>query len=369
MRINLIAVTLIVIASLICIPCMGCEKPAPTPPPESKPGTPAPESKPVEPIELSYATFRPPADPQSEEWLTPMCEEIEKRTNGQVTFTIHWASALGASQDQYTLVKDGVADMTDFSGAWVPGKFTLSDVGNLPFAAQDPVNLVKAMYTLYDKGYFDSQYDEVEFLAWTATPAYRFLFRTKKPMKYEELEGLKARAPGGLATECEQAIGMVPVTVLPGDAYTAWQTGLVDVWVHPLGAVVKYKFNELPTKALLDVGFFIMVNSGNIFNKQKFASLPGDVQKTILEVVQEYSYVYVESGIATDNDALQVMKEANIEVYNWPDSETDKLKDAAVGIWKKYIDDLEDKGLPGKEMTAEFVSILKGLGENPPAIP
>ena len=79
--------------------------------------------------------------------------------------------------------------------------------------------------------------------------------------------------------------------------------------------------------------------------------------------------MYVESGIATDNDALQVMKEANIEVYNWPDSETDKLKDAAVGIWKKYIDDLEDKGLPGKEMTAEFVSILKGLGENPPAIP
>ena len=147
MRINLIAVTLIVIASLICIPCMGCEKPAPTPP-ESKPSTPAPESKPAEPIELSYATFRPPADPQSEEWLTPMCEEIEKRTNGQVKFTIHWASALGASQDQYTLVKDGVADMTDFAGAWVPGKFIISEVGNLPFASQDPENLLKAMYTL-----------------------------------------------------------------------------------------------------------------------------------------------------------------------------------------------------------------------------
>lgn len=367
----LTVVICISIVLLVCVPCMGCQPKATTPPSQppssSTPSTPTPAK--VEPIELSYATFRPPADPQSEEWLTPMCQEIEKRTNGQVKFTIHWASALGASQDQYALVKDGVADMTDFSGAWVPGKFILSDVGNLPFAAQDPANLVKAMYALYDKGYFDSQYDEVKFLAWTATPAYKFLFRNKMPMKYEELKGLKARAPGGLANDCEKEIGMVPVNVLPADAYTAWQTGLVDVWVHPLGAVVKYKFNELPTKALLNTGFFIMVNSGNIFNQKKFDSLPADVQKTIVDVAQEYCYVYVQSGIDTDEDALKVMKEANIEVYNWPDSETDKLKGAAVNIWKKYIDDLESKGLPGKEMTAEFVSILKSLGEKPPSIP
>jgi TRAP-type C4-dicarboxylate transport system substrate-binding protein len=356
------------IVLLICIPCLSCkpETTAPSSPSTSTPSTSTPAV--TKPIELSYATFRPPADPQSEEWLTPMCQEIEKRTNGQVKFTIHWASALGASQDQYALVKDGVADMTDISGAWVPGKFILSDVGNLPFAAQDPANLVKAMYALYDKGYFDSQYDEVKFIAWTATPAYRFLFRNKMPMKYEELKGLKARAPGGLATDCEKAIGMVPVTVLPADAYTAWQTGLVDVWVHPAGAVVKYKFNELPTKALLDVGFFIMVNSGNIFNQKKFDSLPADVQQTILDVAQEYCYVYVQSGIDTDNDAIKVMKEANIEVYNWPDSETEKLKSAAAGIWKTYIDDLEDKGLPGKELTADFVSILEGLGEKPPSV-
>jgi TRAP-type C4-dicarboxylate transport system substrate-binding protein len=112
-----------------------------------------------------------------------------------------------------------------------------------------------------------------------------------------------------------------------------------------------------------------MVNSGNIFNKQKFASLPPDVQNTIREVAIEYSYIYLQSGLDTDIDAMNVMKQAGIEVYTWPDAEMNKLKAAAMPIWGKFIDDLEDKGLPGKEMVNEFVSTLKDLGENPPSVP
>jgi TRAP-type C4-dicarboxylate transport system substrate-binding protein len=326
------------------------------------------EVAPEEAVELKFATFRPPTDPQSEVWITPMLQEIEEKTNGAVKFTVYWSEGLGASKDQYTLVKDGVADMTDFSGAWVPGKFVLSDVGNLPFAAQDPANLIEAMIILQEEGYFDSQWDEVEFLAWNCTTPYKFLFRESKPMTVAELVGLKARAPGGLATDCESQIGMVPVTVLPGDAYTAWQTGLVDVWVHPAGAVVKYKFNELPTEALLDVGFFTMVNAAVIFNKAKFASLPSDVQETIQEVVQDYALVYLQSGIDTDENALAVMEAAGIEVYTWSGAEVANLTAAALPIWEQYISDLEDAGLPGEELVSRFIEILEDLGEEPPSL-
>jgi TRAP-type C4-dicarboxylate transport system substrate-binding protein len=339
----------------------------------SAPAAPAPAATttqaPVQPIEIKYATFRPPTDPQSVAWLIPMCNEIEKRTGGKVTVKIYYSEALGKSTDQYSLVKDGIADMTDFAGSWVPGKFVLSDVGNLPFAAQNAANLLKAMYTLYNEGYFDSQYNEVEFLAWTSTTPYKFLFRNKQPTTFAELSGLKARAPGGVANEALAAIGMVPVNVAPGDAYTAWQTGLVDVWVHPAGAVTKYKLNELPTKALLDIGFFCTSNAGNIFNKKKFASLSPDIQKTIRDVVQEYSTVYLQSGIDTENDAMKVIKDSGIEVYTFNDTEMAKLTAAAAPIWQKYTSDLEAKGLPGKKMVSEFIKILESLGEKPPALP
>lgn len=352
---------------LVITPLLGAcgEEEAPT-----TPATPTtPTTPPPVPIELTFATFRPPTDPQSEAWITPMLQEIEERTNGQVKFTVYWSEALGASKDQYTLVKDGVADMTDFAGSWVPGKFVLSDVGNLPLAAQDPANLIEAMTILQEEGYFDTQWDEVEWLSWNCTTAYKFLFRTIKPTTYGELTGLKARTPGGVMTDYLTGVGMVPVTVLPGDAYTAWQTGLVDVWVHPPGAVVKYKFNELPTKALLDVGLFCTVNAATIFNKAKFASLPSDVQETIRDVVQEYALVYLQSGLETDNTALDVMAAAGIEVYTWSDTEVAKLTAAALPIWEKYVSDLEDAGLPGEELVSRFIEVLESLGEKPPSLP
>jgi TRAP-type C4-dicarboxylate transport system substrate-binding protein len=324
------------------------------------------ETAPEEVIELTYATNRPPTDPQSEAWLTPMLAEIEERTDGRVHFTVYWSEALGKSTDQYNLVKDGVADMTDFATIYVPGKFVLSDVANLPFASQNPAHLMEAMFTLSEEGYFDSMWDEVEWLGWHSTTPYKFLFRTEKPMTLEELAGLKARAPGGLATECEAAIGLVPVTVATGDAYTAWQTGLVDVWVHPAGVVIKYKFIELPTRALLDIGLYTMANGANIFNKAKFASLPSDIQDIIRDTVHEYAAVYLQSGIDTEAEAMTMMEDAGIEIYTWPDSELQKMIDAAVPMWEEYITSLEDQGYDGRALVSRFAEILRELGDNPP---
>jgi TRAP-type C4-dicarboxylate transport system substrate-binding protein len=361
-RLSLVSIICILMLLVVSFSLLACtqEEPAPAP-------APAPEPEPApEPVELSYATNRPPTDPQSEDWLTPMLAEIEKRTGGQVKFKVYWSEALGGMRDQYNLVKDGVADMTDFATIFVPGKFILSDVANLPFVSQNPGNLMAAMFTLSEEGYFDSMWDEAEWLGWHSTTPYKFLFRTDKPMTYEELDGLKARAPGGLATETEAAIGMEPVVVSAADAYTAWQTGLVDVWVHPAGAVTKYKLYELPTRALLDIGLYTMANGANVFNKAKFASLPPDVQDVIKETVHEYAAVYLQSGIDLEEESIQLMKDSGIEVYTWPDSELDKMKAAALPMWEKYISDLEEQGYDGRKMVARFVEVLKELGDNPP---
>lgn len=350
---------LIIISSVTLVACGGEETTTTTTSPKTT------ETKP-EPIELSYVTNRPPTDPQSEAWLTPLLNEIEERTDDRVKFTVHWSGALGKITEQYNLVKDGVADMTDFATIFVPGKFVLSDVANLPFASQNPFNLVEAMDTLSAEGYFDSMWDEVEWLGWHSTTPYKFLFRTEKPMTFEELEGLKARAPGGLATECEAALGMVPITISSSDAYTSWQTGLVDVWVHPAGVVIKYKFSELPTRAFLDIGLYTMANGANIFNKEKFASLPEDIQQIIKEVVLEYSPAYIQSGIDLEQEAIQVMGDAGIEVYTWPDSELEKLKAAAIPMWEKYITNLDEAGYDGRALVTRFAEILRELGDNPP---
>jgi TRAP-type C4-dicarboxylate transport system substrate-binding protein len=323
----------------------------------------------AKPINISFATFRPPTDVFAKPWLIAMGKELEEKTNGRVKFTVHWASSLGKGRDQFYMVRDGVADMTDFPGAWIPGKFTLSEVGSLPLAAENSENVVKAMNMLRKKGYFDTQWGEVEVLGMLATSPYDLFFRKAKPMTLEDMAGLRCRTPGGYISEYLKALSMVPVKVLPSDAYMSWETGVVDAWVHPPTAMIKYKFIELPTRCLLDANLQILGNAAKIMNKKKMASLPPDIQQIVREVAAKYCEVYTRLGNSEDVKSLEKIKKAGIKVYKLPAPEMEKMKAAGLPIWEKYIAEMEAKGLPGKEIVTEYVKALRQLGENPPYKP
>ena len=114
---------------------------------------------------ITFSTWRPPNDRTSVGWIEAMGKEFEKRSNGQIQFKAYYAGALGGPRDHFTIVKDGLADMADFAGSWMPGKFNLSEVANLPMTAERSQNVIKAMNMLREKGYFDKEWGEVELLA------------------------------------------------------------------------------------------------------------------------------------------------------------------------------------------------------------
>jgi TRAP-type C4-dicarboxylate transport system substrate-binding protein len=149
----------------------------------------------------------------------------------------------------------------------------------------------------------------------------------------------------------------------------AWQTGVVDAWVHPFAAMVKYKFIELPTRSILDTKLGVIGNAALIMNKKKFASLPPDIQDVVREVGAKYCEIYAGVGVEEDERTIPKLKAANIEIFKFSPEETQKMKAMALPIWEKYIADNEAKGLPGREVATEFVKALRQLGENPPYNP
>ncbi|MGD9239128.1 MAG: TRAP transporter substrate-binding protein DctP [Desulfobacterales bacterium] len=315
---------------------------------------------------ITYSTWRGPNDATSAGWVTPMGKEIEKRSNGRIKFKVYWASALGGPRDHFTIVKDGLADMADFAGSWAPGKFNLSEVANLPSTANDARNVVKSMNILRKKGLFDKEWVEVELLAFCGINPYDMLFRKVQPMSVAELKGLKVRTPGGFISDYLKALGMIPVSVLPSDAYMAWQTGVVDAWVHPPGSMRTYKFFELPTKSLLDCNLQVFGNAAVIMNKKKFNSLPPDLQQICRDVANEYATVQTDVSYADSDKAVAECKKLGIPVYRMPEAEMNKIKALGKPMWDKYVNDLEAKGLPAKEVATEFAKALRSFGENPP---
>ena len=322
-------------------------------------------SQPNETVVLKYATMRGPTQLNAKIWQIPMSEEIEKRTGGKVKIVPYWANSLGKTSEHFNLVKTGIADMTDYAGSYGPGKFLFAEVGNLPFAAKNPVNIRKAMHKLHEKGYFESSWGDVEVLGWNITPSYQLLFRKDKPLTFADLAGKKIRTPGGYMTEFLKSIKTIPVNIPPAEAYQAWEKGLVEGWMHPMGALFVYKLFEFPNKSLLKIDAMVMANAAVVINKKKFASFDAETQKIIRQVVLDYEDIYVKAGDFNDNEAVKEMNKTGVEIFSFPAAEQDQLKKAAIPVWKKFIADVDRLGGDGTALVRDFVSILKASGEQP----
>ena len=316
-------------------------------------------------IELKYITMRGPTESNAIIWQIPLAKEIEKQTGGKVKIVPYWSNSLGNTSEHFNLVKTGIADMTDYAGSFNPGKFLMAEIGNLPFSAKNPVNIRKAMHKLHEKGYFKTSWGEVEVLAWNITPFYQLLFRKDNPLNFNDLAGKKIRTPGGYMTEFLKSIKTIPVNIPPAEAYQAWDKGLVEGWMHPMGAFNVYKLFELTNKSLLKIDAMAMANAAVIINKEKWASIDPETQKIIRKVVLEYEDIYVKAGDYNDKEALKAMEKTGVQVHTLPASEMDKLRKAAIPVWQKYIADVDKAGGDGKALAKEYVGILKALGEEP----
>jgi TRAP-type C4-dicarboxylate transport system substrate-binding protein len=321
-------------------------------------------STPAEPIEIRYSTYSTAGSPSAEMVDNTLAREIEKRTNGRVHVTIYWRDTLAKAEENFAAVRSGLADMGMFASSYIPGRFPLSDIANLPFACTDTRALPKIMWDLVEKGYFDKEWGEVELLAWQPSDLYVCCFKKVKPLKFEDLAGLKVRTPGGNITDFLKACGMVPVDVPTADSYVAWDRGLVDAWQHTAFVPMLMGFDQSGIRSILMWHTNTYVGQ-LIFNKERWASLPPDIQEIIRDVCREHETDGLDFAESTSAEAIKVYEKEGIEMYTWPDSEMKKVREAASTVWDKFIADMEALGLPGQQMVHDFVTLERQQGEEP----
>ena len=315
---------------------------------------------------LKWNSNLSPSNDQAVCWEQPYAKAIEEATGGRVKIEFYWSEALGKAKEGHDIIKNNLGQMTRFPSTYLAGRFPLLEVGNLPWAVVDSYNLVKAYDALIAKGYFDKEWNEVELLGIAPITGYDFLLREKKPMTFEELAGLKVRSPGGYYSAYLEAIGCIPVKVLTGEAFTAYERGLVDAQCHTPGFLWVQKLHEAKTRAILKIGFARYSSSAIIVNKDVWASMPPDLQKIMRETAREWGDKFVDCYLAMDEPAYDNYRNVGVEVYSLPEADMDKLQARAFQVWEQYISENEAKGHPARQIVTEFTNELRRLGENPP---
>jgi TRAP-type transport system periplasmic protein len=176
---------------------------------------------------------------------------------------------------------------------------------------------------------------------------------TKPIVKPADLAGMKLRVPQGKwRVKMFQAYGANPSPMALSEVFVALQTGVMDGQENPLTQIYSSKFQEV--QKFLSLTGHVYTPAYLAAGKNKFASLPADVQAILVQAAKDtQAYVY-EQAAKLDNDLLDKIKAAGVKV-NEPD------KDAFIAASKPVYEEFGKEVPDGAKLVDQAIELGKGM--------
>ncbi len=315
-------------------------------------------------IHIRFSTWHVPSGADVQKLWTPMLEEMKKRSNSRITYTIYAGGALGKGADHFDIVKTGLADMGYATLSWTPGRFPMTDVLSSPIVCPAKWKGVEAGMAMYD-GLLKSEFKDVKVLH-INNCVMAHLWTTKKVRKIEDLKGMKIRSPGGLQTRAIESLGAAPVFMPLGEVYLSMETGVIDGVVTCPALVKAFKLYEVAKYGVPTS--FGCVSEGLFANKKFWKKVPDDL-KPIIEDVGRNAYKI--AGIFNEKWYEQVMSEFGgiMEIYKLPPEEQARWDKQFSQMLMGWAKELKAKGLPAEKALVMFKEELGKVGVSFDACP
>ncbi len=174
-----------------------------------------------------------------------------------------------------------------------------------------------------------------------------------------DLEGLKIRAPEGMAADVFRRAGASPVALPSSETYGALERGVIDAADN--SAYVNNDANGMHkiAKYPLYPGIHSMPFLQLTFNQDTWDSLT-KAQQTIIEVWWEAALMDVTREVRQQDITLVARDRADsdLTIIDWSQEERDKLREIAVDSWKAFA-----KGSPlAEEAYNAHIAYMKKAG-------
>ena len=316
-------------------------------------------------MHLKFSTWHPPASREVKTVWKPMLEALKEKSDGRITYTLYAGGALGKGPEHYDIVAKGLSDMGYYTATWTPGRFPLSDVLSLATWVDGKDLAVDIGNKMYEEA-LSKEFPGVKMIELNGC-IQAFLW-TRKPVKtLADCKGLKIRAPGGHQTNYIKSLGAEPVFMPLGDVYLALETGTIDGLVTCPPLVLAFKLHEVAKYGV--VATFGCVTEGVIMNQKSWNKTPDDLKPIIMEVCGN---PFRTTG-GLNRDVYKVMMNEiegkGVTLYDLPAEEQQKWFKGFQGVTKKWVADLEAKGLPAKETVMKYKKATESFGASSVAIP
>jgi TRAP-type transport system periplasmic protein len=308
-------------------------------------------------VKLNYSIFFPAPHKNSvlaSEWA----KEVEKRTNGKVQVTMFYGGTLTPADKCYDGVVRGISDIGMSVLSYTMGKFPLSEVLDLPLGSKTAATATRLVNDYYNK-FKPKELDDTKVMYLHAHGPG--ILHTKSPVrKLEDLKGMKIRGTGTTASVAKY-LGATPVAMPMGDSYDAISRGVAEGIVCPMEALQGWKLGEVVKFSTLDYGAAYNMAFFVVMNKNKWNSLPADVQKVIEQINEEWIVKTGQGWDEIDKNGREFAAKLGVTSIPLAKEEDARWIKAVAPMFDEYVKDKKAKGLPAEDALKFCQERLKQL--------
>jgi TRAP-type C4-dicarboxylate transport system substrate-binding protein len=298
-------------------------------------------------VKLKFANYFPPTHMNSV-MMGKYCDELNKKLAGKVELTQYTGSTLLSADKMAAGVLTGIADIGLSNFSYTRGRFPVMEIMDLPIGLPSGWIGTHVVNDFYYK-YKPKDLDKYQVIMLSTSPI-NVVQTVKKPVNTpDDVKGLKLRGIGRVG-DIIKAYGGTPIPVSTPELYDALKKGVVEGAFLPLETLKGFKTGEVIrySTAAWKVGgahcFYV------IMNKDKWKSLPPDVQKTITEFSREFIERWAVEWNRIDIEGKDFFLKQGGKIIPLNDEENAKWVAAAQPVIEGFKADLISKGYEAKEI-------------------
>jgi TRAP-type transport system periplasmic protein len=300
-------------------------------------------------VVLTASSWLPPSHTLSqsqEQW----CGEVTKATSQRVKCNI-LPKAVVAPAGTFDAVRDGLADLSFSVHGYTPGRYTLTQLAELPFAGDNPVATSVAYQRVYEKHLAKvNEHKGLKVLA-VFTHGPGALFNTKRPIQsLADMQGLKFRVGGGMVNEVGKSLG-VNVTLKPApESYELLSSGVMDGVFFPAESIESFKLEKLIKYRTNFPGGLYNTSFAFVMNEGTWAKISKADQEAITKLSGEHAAKIFGTGWdKVDRRGSAFMQANGVQVHNASKAFIEEVRAKTATLEQKFIADAKAKGLTNPE--------------------
>ncbi|NMG40367.1 ABC transporter substrate-binding protein [Chelativorans sp. ZYF759] len=308
----------------------------------------------AEEVVLRYSNWVPATHPIITKVIEPLSRDLEEATEGRVSIEV--MPALGPPPGHFDLVENEVADMAFSVHGYTPGRFSLTEIGELPFTHNNAVVNSLAYWNTYQRFMMDAdEHEGVRLLGlWTNGP-YQLTMYGDLLTSIDSVEGKRIRVPGPLVERVSTALGMVPISSSVTDSYEQISRGVINGMFQQLETVWNFNLTEYLTHVSVVPGGFAHSSQYLVMSNAAYERLSEEDRAALDELTGEALVVrFAEMWQAEEDDAIGKLEEAGTEFLEVSEEVQAELRERLAFIEDEWVEAANERGVDGAAALAFY---------------